>query len=226
MAKIRDLANWLISVRGDEGQVRSLVKILRADGQFSASGRGRGSPDMSADDFATAMACALSNSLTTHIAENVRAMLSLKTFSVSVDPGDGGSFREFTVWNGADELPDVDHHGNRTLPPELPSCPATLGEALVLWVAHFTENPASGISDQDNITFRITASTKIEMHLHNPDWKGTAWGDQEGVYSAYAWRFLFEPDHTVHDPVFREVETKLNCFALRSLADLARGSDD
>lgn len=225
MARISDLTNWLVGVRGDEGQVRSIIKILRADGLFSSSGRGRGSPDMSADDFASAIACALSNALTTHAAHGVRELLSLKTFSVSVDRRDGAGWNEYTVWGHSDELQKIDEHDNPMLPPEMANRPKNFGDALAMWAEHFMENSIAGVMDLDEFTLRVAANSTVEIHLYNPEWSNSSWGAVEGNYQAYAWKLKFEAEDTNIDPMRRELVTKLNATQLRALAELA-GSDE
>lgn len=226
MATLRDLSDWIEStLGGDAPRVNSLVKLVRGDGLFSSGGRGRNATRMAPQDFATAIVCALTTAAPTKAAEEVRALLALKTFSVSVDPGDDGYFRDFTVWGDNDELPATDEHGNRMLPPELANCPATLAEALAMWAEHFTANPATSVMDLDEISLRVTAESRVELRLFNPKWQNRGWGTEEGDYQAYAWKLRFEAEGVNYDPMRREIVTKLSAHALRALAELAGGAD-
>lgn len=226
MATLRDLSDWIEStLGGDAPRVNSLVKLVRGDGLFSSGGRGRNATRMAPRDFATAIVCALTTAAPTKAAEEVRSILDLRTFSVSVDPGDGGDFREFTVWGDSGELPATDANGNCMLPPELADCPATLADALAMWTEHFAENPVTGVMDWDEISLRVTAESRVELLLFNPEWQNRGWGTEEGDYQAYAWKLRFEAEGMNYDPMRREIVTKLSAHALRALAELAGGGD-
>ena len=227
MAKIGDITKWLISVRGDEGQVRSIVKLCRAEGLFSASGRGRGSPDMTSSDFATAIACALATGMTTHVPAQVRDTLALPLLTFAVDPADGGSFRDLAF----DEVPQTvlepDIFGNAKLPPEIPQLPATLGEAFSTWASHFMKYSERGVMLYDKITLRMASQSRADLELFNPKWKHTSpgWGNEEGDYEAYAWMLRFEAEGSKCDYMRREVVARLGSDALRALAEIAGGAN-
>ncbi|MFD1341446.1 hypothetical protein [Litorisediminicola beolgyonensis] len=226
MATLRDLSDWIEgTLGGDAPRVNSLVKLVRREGLFSSGGRGRNATRMAPQDFATAIVCALTTAAPTKAAEEVRRILALRTFSVSVDPGDGGGFRDFSVWGESRKLPATDPDGNRMLPPELADCPATLGDALAMWAEHFAENPASGVMDWDEISLRIACAPQVELQLFNPDWQNHRWGTEEGDYRAYAWKLRFEAEGLNYDPMLRETVTKLSAHVLRALADLAGAAD-
>lgn len=215
MSKLRDLHNLLPDV-ADVTMGRANVWIMegRKAGLFITGGRGVNAPEIGPRDVANGLLFALQLATPK---EAPRAVLSLRDtplFTIAIDPGDGGSFREFDQYNSRRETL------NEKLPPALAPIEHvdTLGSALDRLFDAEMQIPGSVLAGQfDRITHELSGETsRVTIEIAEKGYEYAGWheaGDK-------AWKLVFETD-TAKRGRFGTTTTKIvHGDALRALRDL------